>query len=137
MKRLNSDQAQRHKSVIIKGLIILVLGLSYYLFITLTNIGIPCIFNLLTDLYCPGCGVSRMCISLFEFNFKAAFNHNCFILIISPFLAFFIIRHYTIYILTGNKKDDKYETIFAIIALFLAILFAVLRNISYFSFLAP
>ncbi len=137
MKKLNTEQTARLKSVLKSAAIILAIGITYYLFVKIAHLGIPCIFNLITGLHCPGCGISRMFISLASFNFKAAFQYNAFVMVIGPIAAFFVLRHYIIYILKGNQKSDKLETVLLIIALILAIAFGILRNIPTFSFLAP
>ena len=137
MKRLNQDQSQRLKLVLKNAGIILILGIIYYFFIKITHLGIPCVFNLITGLHCPGCGVSRMFISLFALDFKAAFSYNALVMIFGPIAAIFVLRHYIIYILKGNQKSDKLETVLLIIALILTITFGILRNIPAFSFLAP
>ena len=45
------------------------------------GIGIPCIFNRLTGLQCPGCGNSRAALALLRLDFSAAFRYNplCFL----------------------------------------------------------
>ncbi|MBO5211399.1 MAG: DUF2752 domain-containing protein [Clostridia bacterium] len=137
MKRLNEEQNKRLKGVLKSAAIIFVIGIAYYLFVKITHLGIPCVFNLITGLHCPGCGISRMFISLFALDFKDAFGYNAFVLLIGPVAAIFVLRHYIIYILKGTQKSDKLETVLLIIAIILAIAFGVLRNIPTFSFLAP
>ena len=122
MKKLNTEQTARLKSVSKSTVIILAIGIVYYLFVKITHLGIPCVFNLVTGLHCPGCGISRMFISLFSLDFKTAFSYNAFVMITGP---------------KGNQKSDKLETVMLVIALILAIAFGVLRNIPAFSFLAP
>ncbi len=137
MKQLNAEQAARLKAVLKSAGIILLVGFAYFIFVKLTDLGIPCVFNLLTGLHCPGCGISRMFISLFSLDFKAAFSYNAYIMTVGPVAAVFAVRHYVIYILKGQKNTGRLETVLLIIALVLAILFGVLRNIPAFSFLAP
>ncbi len=137
MKRLNNEQTLRLKSVLKNAFIIFAIGFVYYLFVKITGLGIPCVFNLVTELHCPGCGISRMFISLASLDFKAAFGYNALIFLIGPFAALLILRHYIIYILKGYQKSDKLETVTIIIALVLTIAFGILRNIPAFSFLAP
>lgn len=137
MKKLNTEQTARLKGVLKSAVIILAIGIIYYLFVKITHLGIPCVFNLVTGLHCPGCGISRMFISLASLNFKAAFQYNAYVMSVGPIAAIFVLRHYIIYILKGNQKSDKLETVLLVIALILAIAFGVLRNIPAFSFLAP
>ena len=137
MKKLNTEQTARLKSVSKSAAIILAIGIAYYLFVKITHLGIPCVFNLITGLHCPGCGISRMFISLASLNFKTAFQYNAYVMRVGPIAAIFVLRHYIKYILNGTQKSDKFETVLLIIALILAIAFGVLRNIPAFSFLAP
>ena len=137
MKKLNTEQTARLKSVSKSAAIILAIGIAYYLFVKITHLGIPCVFNLITGLHCPGCGISRMFISLASLNFKAAFQYNAYVMSVGPIAAIFVLRHYIKHILNGNQKSDKLETVLLIIALILAIAFGILRNIPAFSFLAP
>lgn len=95
---------------------------------------IPCIFHKITNLYCPGCGATRMVISIINLNFYKAFKYNPFLFIISPFLIFYFIKYYIYWI--QNKKYCVNKNIWNIL-LICAIVFTVLRNIPAFSFLAP
>lgn len=137
MERLNSEQKKRLKYVLKNTSIILIIGFAYYLFVKFTGLGIPCIFNIITGLHCTGCGISRMFISLFSFDIKAAFSYNAYVMTVGPIAAVFVLRHYIIYILKGKQKSSKLETILLVIALALAVAFGILRNIPAFSFLAP
>ncbi len=137
MKPLNAEQSARLKTVLKNAGIILLIGFVYFIFVKLTDLGIPCVFNLLTGLHCPGCGISRMFFSLASLDFKAAFSCNPYIMTVGPIAAIFIIRHYVIYILKGKQKPKKFETVLLIIAFVLMIIFGILRNLPQFSFLAP
>ncbi len=39
---------------------------------------IPCIFHSLTDLVCPGCGMTRACLALVQGKFGAAWDYHPF-----------------------------------------------------------
>ena len=65
---------QRLTKTIQSYLIIFSAGLLYYIVNIIFNIKIPCVFNKITGLYCPGCGISRMFISLFSGEIKTAFG---------------------------------------------------------------
>ncbi len=137
MKRLNAEQTDRLKRVLKPAITILIVGIVYFIFVKVTHLGIPCIFNLVTKLHCPGCGISRMFFALAKLDFKAAFGYNAYIMTVGPVAAIFVIRHYWLYVLKGKRKETKLETVLLVIALILAIAFGILRNIPYFSFLAP
>lgn len=132
---------QDHKSRLLrslkKGGIFLAVGFAYFLFVKLTGWGIPCVFYLATDLYCPGCGISRMFIALLELDLMAALRSNSLVLLLLPFALVFGLRRLVIYIKTGRTETDRLETILLIPAGLLTVVFWVLRNLPAFSFLAP
>ena len=64
------------KKIIIIYSIILAVGLSYYLIVTITGKGLPCAVYSTTGLLCPGCGISRMFMSMFRLDFVSAFRYN-------------------------------------------------------------
>ena len=95
------------------------------------NIGIPCIFYEVTNLYCPGCGITRAIISLLKLDFYQAFRFNPLVIILLPFLLI-----YNIYIWIFNGKKILSQSVW-IILLTVVILYGILRNIPIFKFLAP
>ncbi|MCL2182427.1 MAG: DUF2752 domain-containing protein [Chitinispirillia bacterium] len=51
--------------------------------------GPPCLWNLLTGTYCPGCGTWRALIALSCGDFAAAFMYNPFLfLLVIPFFTY-------------------------------------------------
>lgn len=112
-------------------------GLAYYLFVRLTGWGIPCIFYLVSGFYCPGCGVSRMCMALLRLDLPAAFRANPLLMILLLPGAFFGLRRWLIYVKTGETDMDLPEKIAVLVAFVLAVAFWVLRNLPQFAFLTP
>lgn len=114
--------------------ILLVIFLIYAVLIIKFDIGIPCIFYEVTGLYCPGCGITRLCVSLFEGDLYQAFRYNPIIFIDVPII--FIL--FVLDILFKDKKIIKKITnVLIIILVVITVIFGVLRNIPAFSFLAP
>ena len=64
---------------------ILVIGLSYYLFIKLTGLSMPCYLYQSTGFLCPGCGLTRMATALIRLDFTAAFSYHAVGVIALPF----------------------------------------------------
>ena len=62
-------------------------GGIYGIWILITGRYIPCLFNELTGLECPGCGVSHMAMALFRLDFREAFEYNPFLFVIIPIIA--------------------------------------------------
>ena len=92
--------------------------------------GIPCIFNKLTGLLCPGCGITRMCVAIARFDFKAAFGYNQFLFITGPFILAFLVCYDVKYTMYGTVPSKKWNAV-AIVFLIMAIIFGILRNIPF------
>ena len=120
--------ARRRNKVIRIALILLGIGALYAVFVKITGLGIPCPFHLVTGLKCPGCGVSRMCMSLVRLDFASAFKHNAAILCLLPLMAAVLARYVYLYIRRGNTRDKFINvSVWSMIAVLLV--FGVVRNI--------
>ena len=108
-----------------------ILGILFIIVLIRNNFGIPCIIHKLTGLYCPGCGGTRMVISLIKLDIYQAFRYNMLLTIAIPF---FILHLICRYIFKLKYKIPNYIWYLLIIVV---IIFGILRNIPYFSFLAP
>ena len=96
------------------------------------RIAIPCIFNKITGLYCPGCGITRAIKALLKGDIQTSFRNNILLYTVIPLL--FIA-------MTFNKITKyKYKKIYNIVLIFLLIItigYGIIRNIPTFSYLAP
>ena len=135
--KLSPQQKGRVEATLKKSIIILAVGLGYYLFIRITGWGIPCVIRLLTGAYCPGCGITRMCMALLRLDFRAAFHANALIMVLLPAGVMLGLRRWVIYVKTGVSDMDIPEKIAFLVAFLLAVAFWILRNLPQFSFLAP
>jgi hypothetical protein len=93
------------------------------------HLSIPCPFHALTGLYCPGCGLTRVILSLMDFDIAQAFRFNSLIFLLLPI--------YGLYYVLRFKGYKKYSDYVMIAMLVLTISFGVLRNIPMFAWLAP
>ena len=118
-------------------LIFIILWILYAVFISITGLSIPCIFYEKTNLYCPGCGISRMFIKLCQLDFYGAFRSNSCIFIIFPLLICYGLFKAFKYVKSGKYPQTKIESIFIWSIVVILVLFGILRNIPYFSYLAP
>lgn len=120
-------------------IIVFLIFIAVYYFLFYKNgIVIPCIFNKITGFYCPGCGITRMIISLVKLEFYQAFRYNCLLFIAFPFILFLI---FDALIKSLFEKDNyffkKINNKIWIFLLIIVILFGILRNISIFDYLVP
>lgn len=115
-------------------IVLIVIFLIYTVLIISFDIGIPCVFYEITGLYCPGCGITRLCLSLFEGDIYQAFRYNPIIFIDLPIL--FILFVLNIFF-KNNKNIKKITDVIIIFLATITIIFGVIRNIPIFSFLAP
>lgn len=108
---------------------LLLIGLSYGIFVRKTGFAIPCIFYRITGLQCPGCGVTRMCLSLMRFDFVSAYHYNKLLFIISPVIVFIITQQIYRYIRFNDAKTTKAQTAILILLVVLLVIWGILRNI--------
>lgn len=116
---------QKHKTLIIT---ILIFAVAYLL-------KIECPIHKLTGLYCPGCGISRMFVSLFTLDFYQAFRYNPLIFIYLVFVIIYII--FRLLFKLFNREPVKIGNKFLYIIIAITIIFGILRNIELFDWLAP
>ena len=132
-----TTKTQRIKKVVKAGVLIGILGLIYGLFSLKTGIKIPCVFHEITGLYCPGCGVTRMCLSLMKLQFYEAFRSNIGLAlalpVLLPCLALWLCRYIQTGTITFTKGQNR---VFCGLVVYF-VLYGILRNIPAFSLLRP
>lgn len=120
-------------SLLWTAFLILILGI--FLFLQKTTLGVPCLFHLSTNLYCPGCGMTRAIQSILQFDFKMAFQQNALIYLFGPLLLiYFLINSYR-YIKKQPLWKVPNRVVFTL--LIITILFGVIRNLPGVEFLHP
>lgn len=116
------------KKLITLYLSIIGVGFFYYVFTLLTNFAIPCIIYKYTGIQCPGCGVTRMFLSLIKFDFYNAFLYNPVVFILLIFWNLIAV------ILFIGKPKFINKPIFLwssfVLSLLAMILFGIFRNLS-------
>ena len=123
---------------VLKVLFILgILGIIYILWVKYTGLGLGCPFYKISGLFCPGCGVSRMFLNIFKGDFYLAFRSNVLLFTMLPVFVVYSIYKFFTYVKYGVQAQKKIETILIWGVVFMLILFGVLRNIDYFSYLSP
>ena len=99
------------------------------LILSLNGLRIPCVFNKITGLSCPGCGNTRAVMALFHLDIVKAFSYN----LLFP-IEFFYIGW--VYIFSAfnyiKKKSFSYQTPFKYLDYFVfgaVVVWSVVRNI--------
>ena len=108
-----------------------ILGILFAFVFIRYNYRIPCIIHETTGLYCPGCGGTRMCVSLLKLDIYRAFRYNMLLTIAIPFIVLHLICRYIF------KMKYKIPRWFIYVLIIVVIIYGALRNTPYFSFLAP
>ena len=127
----------RAKRLLTKLGLLVAAGLAYALFTALTGVGLPCPFHAVTGLWCPGCGVSRMCLALLKLDFAAAWSWNPGLMLLLPFLAALGLRLAARYIRTGRARPARGERVVMGLMVAFLVVYGVARNLSGFTWLAP
>lgn len=134
MMKIKVNKEKGKFTLIISGVILI--GLIAFLFFNhYFSFAIPCPFHKLTGLYCPGCGITRMILSILQLDFYQAFRYNAFLMILLPFALVYGILYFTAWI--QDRQVPRLPNIVWNILLIAAIAFMIIRNIPLFSFLAP
>ena len=114
------------------------LAIIYVILFVKFGIVIPCFFHEITHLYCPGCGITRMIVSLLRIDFYQAFRFNPLLFIFLPFTIFLVVDAFIKWL----KGSDTYfykkiSNKVWIILIIVTIGFGIIRNIPYFDYLIP
>ena len=136
MKTLTPERARLRRVLLLYGAALLLL-LAYYAVVRLFHVGIPCLVYRIFGVYCPSCGVSRMCVALLRGDLVGGFRNNPFAFFALPILAVVLLRQTVLYVLRGESILSVIERILLWGLFFASILFGILRNIEAFSVLAP
>lgn len=126
---MNQIQISRRNAIIKRDAILLGVGILYYIFIKITGLALPCIFNKLTGLLCPGCGITRAVLACARLDFGSAFRYNPYVCIVIPAIIFIICRMDYRYIKDGSFRLTTIENIIVYAAIVGAVVFTILRNI--------
>ena len=122
-------RAKRRNRVLGYGVLLLAAGLLYGVFVAQSGLSIPCLFRWMTGLRCPGCGVTKLCVSLLRLDFSGAFAANPMLFLLLPWLGFVFLKYLTDYVKTGRWQMGKVQNGILYVSIGLLVLFCVLRNI--------
>ena len=130
-KKINKEKINKSKKIFV----ITFLSFIIYLYLNKRfSFYIPCIFHKITHFYCPGCGITRMILSILKLDLYQAFRYNPLLFIMMPFIITYEIIYYINWI--QDKKITISKKIWYIL-LIITIIYTILRNINMFNYLAP
>ena len=90
---------------------------------------IPCLFHEITGLYCPGCGVTRMIISILKLDLYQAFRYNPLLFILFPVFIILFINYIYCLIKIKTPLYKKVNNSVWILLIIILILYGIIRNI--------
>lgn len=120
-----SKKRLRRLLVLLAGL--LTLGLSYAWIVSSLGAGIPCPFYQFTGFFCPGCGVTRMCMALLRGEWGEAWAANPGVCLLVPPMTVLLVCRAVGYV-KGRLPRRWEERSWLILALGL-LAFGVWRNL--------
>lgn len=91
--------------------------------------GVPCLFRLVTGLQCPGCGVTRMCLSLFRGDLAGALRANPAVFCLLPAGAVLAGSRAVRYVKQGRTGLLPWESILVWGMILVLLVFGLLRNV--------
>lgn len=134
---MSEEQKTRLWQLVKPILEILLPGAAYIIFVKITGWGLPCLIKLVTGKYCPGCGISRMLLSMLQLDFETAFHANRLLFFLLPVILIYGLLKGIHYVRTGENKQTLAEQIAILVVCIITIAFWVMRNMEQFAFLAP
>jgi hypothetical protein len=123
------EKKNRVRKIIYRDGIILLAGILYAVFVRLTGLAVPCIFRTLTGWQCPGCGITRACLSLLKGEIRTSFSYNPFLYIAGPCIIYLIVRGDLNYIKRDTYRRGTADTVLIYILIVAALIFGVVRNL--------
>ncbi len=107
--------------------VLLGLGISYFFWLKITHIPIPCIFRKITGLRCPGCGITTMIMRSAKLDFSGAFAANPFLFVTAPLLLGELV--YYVVLRSRGKSLPRWNDRLTICYTVALCAFGIMRNI--------
>lgn len=127
-----STPFSRGRRLCLWGIVLLVVGLGYGLYLFHGGVGIPCYFHRVTGLLCSGCGVTHLCLALLQRDIHLAYQANPMLFCQIPFLVYLGIRGAIAYLKHGRWIPSKGDNLLLYILLILLVIWFFWRNILLF-----
>ncbi len=127
---------KKYKKIIISTIIFILL-LIYILVGEKIKFYIPCPIKSLTGFYCPGCGITRMILSILKGDLYQAFRYNPLVFILMPFIIFYFLEINISKLYNKKSICKKVPDYIFYIIIAVLVVYGILRNIDIFSYLRP
>lgn len=98
-------------------------------------INYKCIYRELFNIYCAGCGFTRMIKSVIKLDFYQAFRYNPLLFILLIIFIPYCIYQVYLYIRYGNIKKPSLKLLIVLVVILS--IYMILRNIPKFDYLIP
>ncbi len=106
----------------------LLIGITYFLWVTCTGVSIPCPFFYLTGYYCPGCGITTMFLYLSLGDIQGAFAANRALFILLPVIVWLTIQDQTDLLMHTTKQQNIHKGLLLSVLICLLI-YGLARNV--------
>ena len=116
------------KAFVIWGLLA-VSAFTIYMILNKTGTYLPCPFRTVTGYLCPGCGVTRMLMSIGELDFARAFHYNMAVFLMLPVIIIILISMTVRYVRYNTMRPGRFQEKILILMIIVLILFGILRNV--------
>ncbi len=110
-------------------LAVVIFGLIYLWFFTTFGVGIPCIFNRITGLLCPGCGMTHAIAELCKGDIRGALGYNALVVDVFPVLCLYLLYRAVRYINGRGEGFYIWEYALLIILFIITVGYGLLRNL--------
>ncbi len=111
------------------GALLLAAGLAYALWVGATGLALLCPFHAVTGLQCPGCGVTRLCLSLLRGDCSGAWRANPLLMLMLPILAVLAVRLSVRYVREGSAAPTRRENALIWVLTALLAAWGIVRNL--------
>lgn len=115
--------------VIRVNLLLIFIGILYYVWLKTVGVGIPCLFHMFTGLYCPGCGITKSILAILSLDIVEAFRAHSIFVISLPFLFYLYIVINWRYMKEKRIVIQAWENKVIIIIVILLIVRALIMNL--------
>ncbi len=127
---MHRPTASDRLNIVLKSTVSLVLaGFAYAVFVEITHLSIPCVFHSLTGYLCPGCGITRLVMSVLHGDLEGARKANMFIWHLFPLAAGYGAYRLFKYVRNDDTGFSLPELVLLSVVLIMTLAWGVYRNI--------